>query len=145
MPLDFLSLLQMVIVAMRVSLVLGNVIRIEIIVFRDFMTLVKHDQILSLFNQAYYYTNYCVFNKNVIRAAVLFSEILRLWLNRNKSCHYLTKPIITRIIMYLVFENVIIRIEIIVFRDFMSLVKYDQILSLFNQAYYCTNYGVFSV
>ena len=47
--------------------------------------------------------------------------------------------------MYLVFENVIIRIEIIVFRDFMSLVKYDQILSLFNQAYYCTNYCVFSV
>ena len=87
--------------------------------------------------------------KNVIRAAVLFSEILRLWLNRNKSCHYLTKPIITRIIMYLVFENVIIRIEIIAFRDFMSLVKYDQILSLlhelFNQAYYCTNYCVFSV
>ena len=33
---------QMVIVAMRVSLVLENVIiRIEIIVFRDFMTLVK--------------------------------------------------------------------------------------------------------
>ena len=61
MPLDFLSLLQMVIVAMHVSLVLGNVIRIEIIVFRNFMTLVKHDQILSLFNQAYYYTNYCVF------------------------------------------------------------------------------------
>ena len=26
------------------------------------MTLVKHDQILSLFNQAYYYTNYCVFS-----------------------------------------------------------------------------------
>ena len=43
--------------------------------------------------------------------------------NRNKFCHYLTKPIITRIIMYLVFENVIIRIEIIVFKDFMTLVK----------------------
>ena len=83
--------------------------------------------------------------KNLIRAAVLFSEILRLCLNRNKSCHYFTKPIIARIIMYLVFENVIIRIEIIVFRDFMSLVKYDQILSLFNQPYYCTNYCVFSV
>ena len=54
---------------------------------------------------------------------LLFSEILRLWLNRNKFCHYLTKPIITRIIMFLVFENVIIRIEIIVFRDFMTLVK----------------------
>ena len=25
------------------------------------MTLVKHDQVLSLFNQAYYYTNYCGF------------------------------------------------------------------------------------
>ena len=85
------------------------------------------------------------FKNVIIRAAVLFSEILRLWLNRNKSCHYLTKPIITRIIMYLVFENVIIRIEIIFFRDFMSLVKHDQILSLFNQAYYCKNYCVFSV
>ena len=47
------------------------------------MTLVKHDQILSLFNQAYYYTNYCA----------------------------------------LVFKNVIIRIDIIIFRDFMTLVK----------------------
>ena len=54
---------------------------------------------------------------------LLFSEILRLWLNRDKFCHYLTKPIITRIIMYLVFENVIITIEIIVFRDFMTLVE----------------------
>ena len=54
---------------------------------------------------------------------LLFSEILRLWLNKNKFCHYLTKPIITRIIMYLVFENIIIRIEIIVFRDFMTLVE----------------------
>ena len=63
MPLDFLSLLEMVIVAMHVSLVLENVIiRIEIIVFRDFMSLVKHDQILSLFNQAYYCTNYCGFS-----------------------------------------------------------------------------------
>ena len=40
-----------------------------------------------------------------------------------KFCHYLTKPIITRIIMYLVLENIIIRIEIIVLRDFMTLVK----------------------
>ena len=40
-----------------------------------------------------------------------------------KFCHYLTKPIITRFIMCLVFENVIIRIEIIVFRDFTTLVK----------------------
>ena len=54
---------------------------------------------------------------------LLFSEILRLWLNTNKFCYYLTKPIITRIIMYLVFENVIIRIEIIVIRVIMGLVK----------------------
>ena len=40
-----------------------------------------------------------------------------------KFGHYLTKPIITRTIVSLVFENVIIRIEIIVFRDFMTLVK----------------------
>ena len=40
-----------------------------------------------------------------------------------KFCHYLTKPIITQIIVFLLLENVIIRIEIIVFRDFMTLVK----------------------
>ena len=57
-----------------------------------------------------------------MRPVVLFSEILRLWLNRNKFCHYLTKPIITRIIMYLVFENAIMRIENIVFNNFKTLV-----------------------
>ena len=66
-------------------------------------------------------------------------------LNMTKFCHHLTKPIITRIIVFLVFENIIIRTACIVFRDFMSLVKHDQILSLFNQAYYYTNYCVFSV
>ena len=86
-----------------------------------------------------------MFKNVIIRAAVLFSEILRLWLNRNKFCHYLTKPIITRINVSLVLENVIIRIEITVFRDFMSLVKHDQILTLFNQAHYYTNYCIFSV
>ena len=50
-----------------------------------------------------------------------------------KFCHCLTKPIITRIIVSLVLENVIIRIEVTVFRDFITLVKYVQILSLFNQ------------
>ena len=60
-------------------------------------------------------------------------------------CHYLTKPIITRIIVSLMFKNVIIRVEVTVFRDFITLVKYVQILSLFNQAYYYTNYCVFSV
>ena len=86
-----------------------------------------------------------VFRNVLIRTGVLFSEILRLWLNMIKFCHYLTKPIITRIIVSLVLENVIKRIEIIVFRDFMTLVKYLQILSLFNQAHYYTNYCVFSV
>ena len=62
-----------------------------------------------------------------------------------KFCHYLTKPIITRIIVSLMFKNVIIRIEVTVFRDFITLVKYVQILSLFNEAHYYTNYCVFSV
>ena len=62
-----------------------------------------------------------------------------------KFCHCLTKPIITRIIVSLVLENVIIRIEVTVFRDFITLVKYVQILSLFNQAYYYTNNCIFSV
>ena len=62
-----------------------------------------------------------------------------------KFCHYLTKPIITRIIVSLMFKNVIIRIEVTVFIDFITSVKYVQILSLFNQAYYYTNYCVFSV
>ena len=62
-----------------------------------------------------------------------------------KFCHYSTKPIITRIIVSLVFENVIIRIEVTVFRDFITLIKYVQILSLFNQAHYYTNYFVFNV
>ena len=51
-----------------------------------------------------------------------------------KFGHCLTKPIITRIIVSLVLENVIIRIEVTVFRDFITLVKYVQILSMFNQA-----------
>ena len=62
-----------------------------------------------------------------------------------KFFHCLTKPIITRIIVSLKFKNVIIRIEVTVFRDFMTLVKHDQILSLFNQAHYYTNYCVFNV
>ena len=86
-----------------------------------------------------------VFENVIVRTAVLFSEILSLWLNRNKFCRYLTKPIITRIIVPLVFENVIIRTACTVFRDFMSLVKHDQILSLFNQAHYYTHYCAFSV
>ena len=51
-----------------------------------------------------------------------------------KFGHCSTKPIITRIIVSLVLENVIIRIEVTVFRDFITLVKYVQILSLFNEA-----------
>ena len=65
-----------------------------------------------------------------------------------KFCHCLTEPIITRIIVSLVLENVVVRAAVsavIFFRDFMSLVKHDQILSLFNQAYYYTNYCVFNV
>ena len=62
-----------------------------------------------------------------------------------KFGHCLTKPIITRIILSLVLENVIIRIEVTVFKDFITLVKYVQTLSMFNQAHYYTNYFVFNV
>ena len=62
-----------------------------------------------------------------------------------KFGHCLIKPIITRIIVSLVLENVIIRIEVTVFTDFITLVKYVQILSMFNQAHYYTNYFVFNV
>ena len=62
-----------------------------------------------------------------------------------KFGHCLTKPIITRIIVSLVLENVIIRIEVTVLKDFITLVKYVQILSMFNQAHYYTNYCVFNV
>ena len=64
-----------------------------------------------------------VFENVIITMEIIFSEILWLWLNRNKFCHCLTKPIIARIIVSLLLENVIIRFEIIVFRDFMTLVK----------------------
>ena len=67
---------------------------------------------------------------------VLFSEILRVWLNMIKFCHYLTKPIITRIIVSLLFENVVVRTAVLFS---------EKILSLFNQAHYYTNYCVFSV
>ena len=56
-----------------------------------------------------------------------------------------SQPIITRIIVSLVLEIVIIRIEIIVFKDFMTLVKYVQILSLFNEAYYYMNYCALNI
>ena len=49
-----------------------------------------------------------VFKNVIVTAAVLFSNILLVWLNMNKFCHYLTKPIIARIIVSLVLENVII-------------------------------------
>ena len=49
----------------------------------------------------------------IIRTAVLFSEILLVWLNMIKFCHHLTKPIIARIIVSLVLENVIIRAAVL--------------------------------
>ena len=64
-----------------------------------------------------------VFKKIIVRAAVLFSEILWLWLHRNKFCHYLAKNIITRVIVSSVLEDVLITIEIIVFQQIMTLVK----------------------
>ena len=71
----------------------------------------------------------------------MFSEILLLWLNRYKFCQCLTKPIITQIIVSLVFKNVIVTTAVL-FSEILSLVERDKILSLFNQAYYCTNFIV---
>ena len=80
------------------------------------MTLVKHVQIFSSFKQAYYYT------------LIIYYKCLRDFMSlvKHVKCYYKGCCCI-------------------VFRDFMSLVKHDQILSSFNQAYYCTNYRVFSV
>ena len=54
------------------------------------MNLVKHDQILSLFNQAYYYTNYCVWIEvTVFRdfiTLVKYVQILSLF----NQAHYYT-------------------------------------------------------
>ena len=62
-----------------------------------------------------------------------------------KFTHYLTKPFITRIIVSLIFKNGIIMASVYCFQRFYALVKYEQILSLFNQAYYYSNYCVFNV
>ena len=61
------------------------------------MTLVKHDKILSLFNQAYYCTNYCVFSvgKCYYKDLNYCFQKFYMTLNRNKFCHYSTKPIIS--------------------------------------------------
>ena len=70
---------------------------------------------------------------SIIRAAVLFSEILCLWLNRNQFFDYLAKPIITRITVSLLLENVIIRAAVllakpIITRNFVSLLLENVII-----------------
>ena len=40
------------------------------------MSLVKHDQILSIFNQAYYYTNYCTFSLKMFENVIIRIEII---------------------------------------------------------------------
>ena len=73
-----------------------------------------------IINQAYYCTNYCVFSVGKCYyngCCIVFRDFMSLV---KHDQIYLTKPIITRIIVSLVLENVIIRIEIIVFRDFMT-------------------------
>ena len=51
--------------------------------------------------------------ENIIRTAVVFSEILSVWLNMIKFCHHLTKPIIARIIVSLVFKNISVRAAVL--------------------------------
>ena len=54
-----------------------------------------------------------MFKNVLLRAAVLFSEILSVWLKMIKFCHHLTKPIISRIIVSLVFKNIIVRAAVL--------------------------------
>ena len=56
------------------------------------------------------------------------------WLNENKHCHYLAKLNISRNTVSWVFENVVVLIATMVMEDLMTLVKWEQILSFFNQA-----------
>ena len=81
---------------------------------------------MSLFNQAHYYTNYCIFS--VVKyyykgCCIVFKDFMSLVKHDQILSSFNQLPIIARIIVSLVLENVIIRIEIIVFRDFMTLVK----------------------
>ena len=73
------------------------------------MSLVKHDQILSLFNQAYFYTNYCVFS--VVKCFYL-RDFMNLVKHDQILSLFITKPIIVRIIVSLVFENIIVRASV---------------------------------
>ena len=76
-----------------------------------------------------------VLENAIITAAVLFSEILLVWLNRNKFCHCLTKPIITRIIVSLVLENVVVRVAVsaVLFSEillvWLNMIKFCQYLT----------------
>ena len=79
------------------------------------MTLVKHDQIFQYSTKLIitWIIVSLVFRNVLIRTAVLFSEILWLWLNMIKFCQHSTKLIITWIIVSLVFKNVLIRTAVL--------------------------------
>ena len=53
---------------------------------------------------------------------------------RTNVCHYIPKLNISQNTVTWVFENVVIFIETMVMDDLTTLVKSEQILSLFNQA-----------
>ena len=57
---------------------------------------------------------YLVFEDVIIRIEIIvFRDFMTLVINLIKFCHYLTKAIITRIIVSLVFKNVIIRAAVL--------------------------------
>ena len=61
---------------------------------------------------------YLVFENVIIRIEIIvvFRDFMTL-VNRNKFCDYLTKPIITQIIVSLGLENVIIRVRKCYYKD----------------------------
>ena len=62
------------------------------------------------------------------------ASIGHIWLKENKYCHYLTKLNISRNTVSWVFETVVKSTTTIVMADLMSLLKWEQILSLYKQA-----------
>ena len=92
-----------------------------------------------MFNQAYYYTNYCVFSviKCIYKGCcIVFKDFMSLvkpdqiWSAYYcKFCHVVFIIRAASLLLFntnycvLALENVIIRIENIVFRDFMTLVE----------------------
>ena len=72
-------------------------------------------------------------NVGIAIVTMVMDDVTR-WINEKKCCHYISKLNISKNTVSWVFENVVIVIATMVMDDLMTLVKGEQILSLFNQA-----------